>query len=108
MRVLCGHANWYLEIVVNLVNVLIPHTPMEEAVYPVEVEVLDEEGGHRSDHNSRPARQFGVHTNSKVRRQEMEQEHHGELEHDMTHHQTLQTLDVVLKRHGFALLEDTT
>lgn len=103
MSILSGHADRHLEFVVNLVDVLVPGSVVEEAMYPVEVKVLNKEGEDRSSDDVGPRGQMSIRTNSNVGGDEVENEHHGELEDEMTHQQLLDTLQMAREGDNFVL-----
>ena len=103
MGIFGSHANGDLELVVHLVDVLVPGSVMEETMDPVEVKVLNEEGKNGSKDDLGPRRQMSIRTNANIGRDEVENEHHRKLEEKMTHQQLLDTLDVALKGVRFVL-----
>lgn len=101
--VLGGHTKGDLELVVDLVDVLVPGAMVEQAMDPVEVEVLNEEGEDGGNDDLGPGGQMVVRTNANVGRDEMEDEHHGKLEKQMAHQELLDTLHVALEGDHFVL-----
>lgn len=104
VRVFGRHANGRRILVMDLVDVFVPHAPMQQAVHPIEVEIFHKEGEDDAHDDLGDRGKLRIRTNANVGRHLVENEHHGDLKHHVAHCQSLDALPMRLPRNRHILL----